>query len=449
MSLRPGGISVFAIAALPAALVMAGLSGSGPSDSSLRAGISPSGHHAQTSKKKCRKKNKRKCRKRTSTTVTQPGPVTPAVPAGTVPATPGPPVYTVPANIPGDCSTPVENEIMAWLASVPDGSEVQFGREQCYGQDGTITLTGRNDLVIDGRGSEFRALTLGGDHRSNWQFVGGSNLTVHDMAVRGSDPQGTYKAGFEWQHGYSVEGTQGMTLSNVQARETWGDGVDLWHGASSPICGDDASSARNVLISGALFERIGRQGMAVVDAEQVTLQDSTVGPVAWANVDLETDDDCEIARHVVIQNNSFGSNGWGVIVNGGFGGDPQVGDLSAIGNVQTAPTVDTGILTPDPCRAPIRMLSPNALYRDGYTFSGNQFLTPNNAFVFRRVQNIDVSSNSVTFAAPTPGCDSRTGVRLTDSHTVAILNNSFPDANSVYSADGSSTDITATGNTLN
>jgi hypothetical protein len=65
------------------------------------------------------------------------------------------------------------------------------------------------------------------------------------------------------------------------------------------------------------------------------------------------------------------------------------------------------------------------------------------------VQNIDVSSNSVTLAAPTPGCDSRTGVRLTDSHTVAILNNSFPGANSVYSADGSSTGITATGNTLN
>jgi hypothetical protein len=356
-------------------------------------------------------------------------------------------VYTVPKNIKSDCSVPVENRLMAWLATVPDGSTVRFGKGRCYGHDGTITLTNRNGLVIDGQGSEFRALTLGGSHRANWRFVGGRNLVVRNLAVRGSNPQGIYDPAVEWQHGFSIEGVQGMTLSNVQARDTWGDGVDLWRGAPSPACGDDASSARNVLIAGARLERIGRQGVAVVDAEHVTLQDSTIGPVAWANVDLETDEGCEIARHVTVARNSFGSNGWGVIVNGGFGGTPQVGDVSVIGNVQTAPTIDTGILTPDPCRAPVRVLSPEAVYRDGYTFSGNHLLTPNNAFVFRRVQNIDVSSNSVTFAAPIAGCDSRTGVRLTDSHTVAILNNAFVGANSVYSADGLSTGVTSTGNT--
>ena len=84
--------------------------------------------------------------------------------------------------------------------------------------------------------------------------------------------------------------------------------------------------------------------------------------MAWANVDLETDDGCEIARHVTVTRNSFGSNGWGVIVNGGFGADPQVGDVSVTDNVQTAPTVDTGILPPyDPCRAPVRILSPDAV----------------------------------------------------------------------------------------
>jgi hypothetical protein len=360
-----------------------------------------------------------------------------------------PTVYNVPKSIRGDCSIPVEKQVITWLATVPDGSTVQFGAGRCYGQDGTITLTNRRGLVIDGQGSEFRALTPGGSHRANWQFVGGSNLVVRNMAVRGSNPRGVYDHNVEWQHGYSVEGVQGMTLSNVQAAETWGDGVYLWRGAFSPACGDDASSARNVLIAGARLERIGRQGVAVVDAEQVTLRDSTIGPVAWANVDLETDDGCEIARHIIVQNNSFGSNGWGVIVNGGFGATPQVGDVSVIGNVQTAPTIDTGILTPDPCRAPVRVLSPDAAYRNGYTFTGNHLLTPNNAFVFRRVRNTGVSSNSVTFAAPIAGCDSRTGVRLTDSHTVSVLNNAFTGANSVYSADGLSTGITATGNSLN
>ncbi len=425
-----------------AAIVIAGLLGAGASPWQGAAG-SLSAQQAQAAKKKCSKKTKRKqkrCKRGRPPAVT-----------GSPSQAPSPPqaaVYQVPASIKDDCSSPVEDEIMAWLATVPDGSTVQFGAGRCYGQDGTITLTDRNGLVIDGRGSEFRALTPGGSHRDNWRFVRGGDLTVRNMAVRGSDPEGKYDPAVEWQHGYSVEGVQGMTLSNVQARETWGDGVDLWRGSSSHACGDDASSARNVLITGARLERIGRQGVAVVDAEQVTLQDSTIGPVAWANVDLETDDACEIARHVTVARNSFGSNGWGVIVNGGFGADPQVGDLSVTDNVQTAPTVDTGILTPDPCRAPVRILSPDAVYRDAYTFSGNSFLTPNNAFVFRRVRNIDVSSNSVTFT-PTTGCDSLAGVRLTDSHTVGITGNTFTGANSVYSADALSTEITATGNTLN
>src|SRR5207247_576680 len=151
-----------------------------------------------------------------------------------------------------------------------------------------------------------------------------------------------------WQHGFAVEGVQGMTLSNVQVREVWGDGVDLYRGANSPACGDDASSARSILITGALLERIGRQGLAVVDAEQVTLQDSTIGPVAWADVDIETDADCDIARHITLARNSLGANNYGAIVSVGFGGNPQVGDLTAIDNTQTALTGVVG--SADECR---------------------------------------------------------------------------------------------------
>ena len=312
-------------------------------------------------------------------------------------------VYKVPTSIADDCSGAVESEIMAWLDTVPDGSTVQFGAGRCYGQDGTITLTDRKGLVIDGQGSEFRALTPGGKHRANWRFVGGSDLTVRNMAVRGSNPDGLYDPAIEKQHGYSVEGVQGMTLSNVKARETWGDGVYLGKRRSTPACGDDASSARNVLITGALLERNGRQGVAVVDAEWVTLQDSTVGPVAWANVDIEPDVDCQIARHITVARNSFGANGTGVINNPPVaGGNPQVGDVRVIDNVQTEP-IDSGILAAlFPCRAPVQIRSPAGVYRDGYRFAGNRFIARDTAFIFTRVRNIKVSSNTVIFGTPIP-----------------------------------------------
>jgi hypothetical protein len=351
-----------------------------------------------------------------------------------------PAVYKVPTKIPDNCSVPVEAKIMAWLATVPDGSTVQFGPGRCYGQDGTITLTGRSGLVIDGQGSEFRALTPGGSHRANWRLVNGGSLTLRNMAVRGSNPQGSYDPAVEWQHGYSVEGVQGITLSNVQARDTWGDGVMLWRGASSPGCGDDASSARNVVIAGALIERSGRQGVAIVDAENVTLQDSTIGPVAWWSVDIETDDNCDIARHINILRNQFGANRYGVIGSVGFGGDPQLGDVTVTDNTQT---VATGL--PGECWAPVWILSPDAMYRTGYSFRGNRFLARRNAFEFRRVNNIDVGSNNVTLT-PTTGCGRRSGVLLVDSHTVSITSNLFSGANNVFLADSLSTGIIATGN---
>ena len=348
-------------------------------------------------------------------------------------------VYKVPKKIPSDCLVPVEDKIMAWLATVPNGNTVQFAPGGCYGQDGTITLSGRRDLVIDGQGAQFRTITAGGPTRANWRFNGGANLTVENMAVWGSNPEGRYRAGFEWQHGFSVEGVQGMTLSNVQARETWGDGVLLYRSAHSHACGDDASSARNVSITTATLERVGRQGVAIVDAEHVTVESSTIGPVALASVDIETDHDCEIARHIRISGNDFGASGWGVVSSVGFGGDPQVGDVSVTDNTQSVPA--TG------CFAPVRILSPvePSLYRSGYTFRGNNLLGTQNGFELRGVRNAQISSNTVTLT-PTVDCGTRTGALIQDSDTVSISFNVFSGADSIFTADTLSDGITASDN---
>jgi hypothetical protein len=354
-------------------------------------------------------------------------------------------VYKPPKKIKSDCSVPVDSQINSWLAGVPDNAMVQFEAGRCYGQDGTITLTGRSGLVIDGQGAEFRALTPGGSHRANWRFVGGRSLTVQNLAVRGSNPTGAYDTAIEWQHGFSVEGVQGMTLTNVQARETWGDGVMVWRSSYTPACGDDASSARDVVVANATLERIGRQGVAVVDAENVTVQDSVIGPVAWSSVDIETDADCEIARNVSILRNQFGANNYGVVANVGFGADPQVGQVAVRDNVQTVPTSG--------CFAPARILSPVVpagqppVYRSGYTFTGNRLLGTRNGFELRGVRNAEISSNTVALP-PTTGCGKRNGVLLVDSHDVAIRSNSFSGANNVFTADTLSTGITSEGNTL-
>jgi hypothetical protein len=299
--------------------------------------------------------------------------------------------------------------------------------------------------VLDGRGSEFRALTLGDSHRSNLQFQGGSDLTVQDLAVRGYNPSGVYDPSVEWQHGIAVNGVQGMSLSNVQVRETFGDGIDIWHGASSPACGDDASSSRDVVIQGATLERIGRQGVAVVDGERVKVQDSTIGPVAWWGVDLETDEACELSRHVTVARNTFPGNGRGVLGDYSAGGDPQVGDVTVSNNVQTAPTGGT---TAGECLSPVSSGPPAGVSHSGYVFTGNTLLARRYAFNLTRMQNVQIDSNSVTYDT-SHGCSPVMGVNLIDSHLVAITNNVFSGASGAYTADGASTEVSASGNTPN
>jgi hypothetical protein len=370
-----------------------------------------------------------------------------AASAGKNPKPPPPPstpkVYKVPGKIHSDCSVATDADLTAWLATVPDNSIVEFPANRCYGEDGTITVTGKNGIVIDAKGTEFRALTPGNDHRSNWSFVGGSRLTVMNMAVRGSNPSGSYSAGYEWQHGIGVNGVQGMTISNVQVRETWGDGIDIWRGAGSPACGDNASSARDVLVTGSTLERIGRQGVAIVDAERVTVQDSSIGPVAWYGVDLETDADCDIGRHVTVTRNTFGASRYGIFANYGFGGDPQVGDVSVTDNVETAPT---GGPAAGECYSPIGARPPSGLYRSGYRFTGNRLLARRFAFNLVQLRDVQIDSNNATFDNAF-GCSPIVGVNLTDAHSVAITNNVFSGASAVYRADAATTDVTSDGNT--
>jgi hypothetical protein len=197
------------------------------------------------------------------------------------------------------------------------------------------------------------------------------------------------------------------------------------------------------VISGATIERIGRQGVTVGDAERVTVQDSAIGPVGWWGVDLETNEPCEISRHVTVTRNTFGANGRGVIGDYSPGGGVQVGDVTVTDNVQTGPT---GGQAAGECYSPVSSVPGPSAYHSGYVFRGNTFLARRYAFNLTRMNNVELGSNTVTFDTAF-GCSPVVGVNLIDAHTIAIRNNVFGGAGAVYAADSSSTDITSDGNT--
>lgn len=360
----------------------------------------------------------------------------------TTPVAPPPPAtYDVPASIAADCSRPVDAEIRSWLASVPDNAVARFAASGCYGQDGTIVVADRTDLTIDGNGSTFKALTVGDIGRRNWRVQGGSGITLKNMAAVGANPKagildGSYDGAREYQHGYSIEGTQGATLDGVKAYDVYGDFVAVHHDERfNPYTTDPA---RRITIRNAHFARSGRQGVSPTNVEGFTLEGSYLGDVNMNAVDVELDFDEARGKDIRIAGNTFGPVRFSVLANVGAGVDPNVGPITLDANTMVGPLVS--------CRPPVHVEATTGRYRSGYVVTNNRFMTLGNAFDFIGAKDVEVSGNTVTFTFG--GCGTASGVGLIDSHGVSVTANAFDGAERDVTKDLLSTGVTSSANTL-
>jgi hypothetical protein len=351
--------------------------------------------------------------------------------------------FIVPDSIPADCSRPVENEIMAWLRTVPDGATARFQHNGCYGQDETIELEDRVDLTIDGNGASFKALTRGSPNRDNWRIEGGRNITLKNMTVCGSNPHAgiddlAWDTTVEWQHGFRFAGTQGGTLENVRVFDVYGDFVEAMWDWRAPDW-SSAPMARSIVVRNSHFERNGRMGFGLTGVDGFLLENSYVGHVNMAAVDLELDIDTHTGRNIRILNNVFGPHRFSLFSNGGAGTGSQVGDVIVSGNRETA--------SPVTCMSPVYVENRPGPQRTNYVFTNNRFRTLNAGFDLKGVQEVLISENVIRFET-WGGCARLAGVRLSESRDVTVVNNAFQYGEEVVERDSSSTGIVAKENTL-
>jgi hypothetical protein len=352
-----------------------------------------------------------------------------------------PAAFLVPDSIPADCSRAVEDDIMDWLATVPDGSTVRFKHNGCYGQDETIELEDRLDLTIDGNGSTFKALTRGSPNRDNWRIEGGQGITLTNMTVCGANPHAgihddAYDGSVEWQHGFRFAGTANGTLDNVRVFDVYGDFVEaMWDWRDPDV--DAAAMARNIVVRDSHFARAGRMGIGLTGVDGFLLTNSYVGDVNMATVDLELDVHTHLGRNISIVNNVFGPHRFAVFANGGWGSSPNVGQIEISHNIETGPLYT--------CEPPIVAVGPPGSYRAGWTITNNSFLTYSDTALLTRARGVEVAGNRVRYD-PSGGCGRYAGVGLEDSHDVLVVANVFEGAREVVRADALSSGVTAQGN---
>lgn len=200
-------------------------------------------------------------------------------------ATAGSGVHRPPATIDATGSADVTSELQRFLDGVPDDAEIEFPAGARYRVEGTLVLEAKSGITIRGNGATTFATTRGEYSRSHWRLVGGSDLTIRNLAVIGAHPDGgthgeAYVADLEAQHGVRVEGTQGLELDRVVVEDVYGDFVYLGRD-------EDREWSSSVWIHDSTFRRNGRQGIAITAGRDVVIERNKISETRRATFDLE------------------------------------------------------------------------------------------------------------------------------------------------------------------
>lgn len=214
-------------------------------------------------------------------------------------------VVAVPASIDPTGRADVTKALQRFLSSVPSGRVIEFRTGGRYRVEGTLFLRGRRRITIEGNGATVFARTRGGPDRSQWWVKGGSRIVFRDLKVRGSNPnagvnENAYVRKLETQHGFRLEGVNGVELDHVQVNDVFGDFVYIGRD-------DKLVSSRNIWIHDSKFSRNGRQGIAVTAATNVIIERNHIDHTRRSTIDLEPNSRRWRVSNIFVLNNTVGA----------------------------------------------------------------------------------------------------------------------------------------------
>jgi hypothetical protein len=214
-------------------------------------------------------------------------------------------VVEVPATIDATGGRDVTSALNDFFAGLGPGTTVRFPSSGRYRIEGTVQIVDKERLTIEGNEAMLFATTQGDLKRIHVEIIGGAAVRVRALAVKGAHPEGglgddAYQAELEGQHGFAIRGTDGVELDGVAVTDVYGDFVYLGR------TDDGGPWVRRAWIHDSLFARNGRQGIAVVAAQDVVIERNGIGDVARSTIDLEPNGPTGGAINVHVLDNEVG-----------------------------------------------------------------------------------------------------------------------------------------------
>lgn len=149
-----------------------------------------------------------------------------------------------------------------------------------------------------------------GNSSKNYQVIyafGRKDITITGGQIVGERNEHTGTGG-EWGHGICIEGCTGVTISNVDISQCWGDGIYLGEYDSSAN-GKMASS--DITITNCNLHHNRRNNLSITDADYVTIDNcqfnyaNGTDPQYGIDIEPNQNDPCE---HITISNSTFRGN---------------------------------------------------------------------------------------------------------------------------------------------
>jgi hypothetical protein len=230
-------------------------------------------------------------------------------PRPTANPTPRPPsngnTYEVPSSIDSSGGSDVSTAVANFVKSVPDGSTIVFRSGGTYRMERGLKLLDRHNLVLDGNGATFRAYGCGMDDSPIVISDYNTGIVIRDFTLRGDNAGGgtsqSHNSGCEQQAGVTIFQSTDIEIDNVTISHTNGDCLYMDYGGSARVWVDGVYFHDSVCTSN------GRQGVSVIGARNVTVNNVQFDKIAMNVLDVEPNTTSGGGVNITFTNNTVGT----------------------------------------------------------------------------------------------------------------------------------------------
>jgi hypothetical protein len=342
-------------------------------------------------------------------------------------------------TISSNCSTDITLALNEVLASAVSGDEIKLAHDGCYLANGTIWLTDKSGVSIDGNGATIWQPSYPGGNvvLPILQLSGDTHIAVTSLELRG--PYGDGNEYTEGDYGLKLTGDTGVSIRHLTILNVEGDWVAVYPSK-------DGALNTNISIDHSEFLGAGYHGITIESADGLMFDHDTFYAAGSSGVDLEYDTYPTVFVHGqptqgAEDNVTFENSQWsyiqGLWVTSGQGQQVQENNLRLIDNTLVGMALTVGIIG--------NQTAPNS----GLLIKGNVSTTPatgvwggsSSPIWLRYVNHVRIIDNSTVVADGTPNYYPNdpymAAVQVYGNSGVTIKHNIFSGAKSTLLADAS------------